>query len=421
MPKREISNLDLKIKLTKEYLENGGIQKIPDVGLLKELRNVKAGPDGKADPETITPRVNAFMLALLHSQLTPPYYHPEHISEYDSTLQKNNSFVQENIDTQGQFDKIYDEYKVKQNTLFRGQREAKWRLYSKLQRLWVSEKLYKKEDYKTFLIRLVELGRKAYSEPIQDLLQANHIDSTNSIAVLAYLQHHDCPTPLLDWTYSFQNALFFALDGLQPNKGTIEIEDYCSIYFIEEEYFEGGSLRRIMSENLDELDAIELARIINVISDGDAKKKIEMTKHFAGRRIFDRKKLYGSGLIYHMTKIEHLISFPIGYFSDRDKDTGILFSLNNSRNILNQRGVFTWNADSTKPLELVGDEQFKEGKSEEEAKDYSFCSCFNIHKKLEPHIRKRLEEDRVTREFIYPTPNINTWEVFEKCKHYDIT
>jgi len=416
MPKREISNLDLKVKLFKEYLENGGVEKIPFPDLLEDLIKVKKGPDGKVDPDTVSPIVNAAMLALLGSHLSPPFYHSENISEYKSTLQKNNSFVQENIDTEEQFDRVYEEFNKKKNTLFRGQREAKWRLYSKLQRLWILEKIYEKVDYQAFLERLVELGKKAYTEPIQLLLKANHIDTTNSIAVLAYLQHHDCPTPLLDWTYSFQNALYFALDGIEPSKTTIEIEDYCSVYHIEEEYFEGGSLRKIMSDSLDELDTLELARMIEIISNGDEKKKQEMTEHFAGRKIFDRNKLNGSGLISHMTKVENLINFPISYFSDKDKDTGILFSLNNSKNILNQQGVFTWNADPTKPIELVGDEQYKEDKSEEEAQNYSFCSCFNINKKLESHIRKRLEADGITKELIYPTPDINTWEIFEKCK-----
>lgn len=416
MPQRKISNLDLKIKLTNEYLNNGGIEKIPSVRLLEDLMKVKSGPSDKVDPDTVSATVNAFMLALLGSHLSPPFYHQEHISEYQSTLQKNNSFVQENIDTEEQFDKIYEEFKKKENTLFRGQREAKWRLYSKLQRLWISENLYEKEEYRDFLKRLVELGKEAYGGAIQDLLQSNHIDTTNSIAVLAYLQHHDCPTPLLDWTYRFQNALFFALDGLEPNNGTIEIEDYCSVYFIEEKYFEEGSLRKIMSDSLDAMEEPELQRLIDIFSYGDEERKKAMQKHFAGRKVFDRSKLNGSGLISHMTKMEHLINFPLGYFSDKDKDTGILFSLNNSKNILNQEGVFTWNADPTKPIELVGDEQFVEGKTDEQADDYSFCSCFNILKKLESHIRKRLEEDGVTKEFIYPTPDINTWEIFEECK-----
>src|SRR5687767_2662730 len=99
MPKRKISNLDLKIKLTKEYLDNGGYQKIWDVGLLEDLLEVKSGPDGKPDPETITARVNAFMLAILGSQLEPLSYSPNHLSEYETTLQKSHNFDQQNIDT----------------------------------------------------------------------------------------------------------------------------------------------------------------------------------------------------------------------------------------------------------------------------------------------------------------------------------
>lgn len=416
MAKREISNLELKIKLTNEYLNNGGIEKIFDVNLLEDLMNVKSGSDGKTDPETVSPLVNAFMLALLGSHLQPPYFHPEHISEYQSTLQKNNSFVQENIDTVEQFDKIYEEYTAKEDTLFRGQREAKWRLYSKLQRLWLTERLFEKENYQAIIERMVEQGRQQYGQPIKELLQANHIDTENSIAVLGYLQHHGCPTPLLDWTYRFQNALYFAIDGLTPNPGTVEIEDYCSVYFIEEKYFEGGSLRAIISEGLDKQEEPELQRLISIFSNGDEEKRKAMQKHFAGRKVFDRSRINGSGLIAHMTKIENLINFPIAYFSDKDRESGIIFSLNNSKNILNQAGVFTWNAEPSKPIEIVGDELYKEDKPEEEARDYSFCSCLNIHKSLEPYIRKRLEADGITKEFIYPTPDLSTWEIFENCK-----
>lgn len=36
MAKREISDLELKIKLTNEYSRNGGVEKIPDVELPKD-------------------------------------------------------------------------------------------------------------------------------------------------------------------------------------------------------------------------------------------------------------------------------------------------------------------------------------------------------------------------------------------------
>jgi len=233
--KREISNLELKIKLTKEYLDNGGYQKIWDIGLLEDLKLVKSGYDGKVDPDTVSTRVNAFMLTILASQLTPPFYSPNQISEYDTTLQKSNSFDQINIDTVDQFNKIYEEYKSKTTFLFRGQREAKWRLYGKLQRYWISEKLgLRFGSYQSLLEKMISLGRQEYKQKYIEFLGEEHEDADNDIAVLSFLQHHGCPTPLLDWTYKFQNALFFALDGLENEVRKKEIDDYFSVYFIEE-------------------------------------------------------------------------------------------------------------------------------------------------------------------------------------------
>lgn len=417
MPKREISNLDLKIKLTKEFLDNGDVEKIFFADLLKDLIKIKFDSNGKADPDTVTPLANSMMLVLLGSHLSPPLFHVEHISEYASTLQKANSFDQVNIDTIEHFDKVYEEYKAKTDTLFRGQREAKWRLYSKLQRQWITEKLFEKKDsYQKLIENLVEIGEADFIIQIQELLSAHHIDTANSISILGYLQHHSCPTPLLDWTYKFENAVYFALDGLTDNPGTVEIEDYCSVYYIEEKHFEGGNLRKIIEDGLDSLEQPMLMKEIAKIANGNENKRIAMEKHFAGRKLFDRTKIAGSGLISHMTKIEHLINFPIGYFSDKDVASGILFSLNNSKNILNQSGVFTWNADQSKPIEMVGDEQFPDDKTDEKNKNYRFCNCFNIHKKIADHVRQRLEADGITKEFIYPTPDINTWDVFEKAK-----
>jgi len=45
MANREISNLDLKIRLLKEYLDNGGYEKIPFSQLLEDLKKVKTGSD----------------------------------------------------------------------------------------------------------------------------------------------------------------------------------------------------------------------------------------------------------------------------------------------------------------------------------------------------------------------------------------
>lgn len=416
MAKREISHLDIKIRLMKEYLENGGLEKIPDAGILEDLMKVKSLPNGKANPETVTVRLNALMMAILGSHMIPPFFHPDFISEYQSTLQKSNSFHQINIDTQEQFNEIYEELKDKNDFLFRGQGEAKWRLYSQLQRVWINNKLFKTEDsFQKFLEKLVENGLETYGDNIRKILAGNNIATANAVSVLGYLQHHGCPTPLLDWTYRFQNAIYFALDGVAPNPGTREIEDYFSVYFIEEKYFKGSNMRDIIDSGLSHFEGPELSRLIAQIAK-DEPTRLAMEKHFAGRKLFDRKKASEMGLVNHMTKVESLMGFPIAYFSDKDIEADIMFSLINSENIINQAGVFTWNHDPSKPIELVGDEQYKEGNPKDKKSDYKFCSCYNINKNLVPFIQQCIEKDGVTKEYIYPTPDINTWEIFEKCK-----
>lgn len=418
MPKREISNLDLKIKLTKEYLDNGGYGKLWDIGLLKDLKQVKSGPDGKVNPDTVSSRVNAFMLAILGSQLTPPFFSPDHISEYETTLQKSNSFDQQNIDTQGQFDKIYAEYNGKADYLFRGQREAKWRLYSKLQREWILGNLKDKfATYKTLLEKLVENGRNEYNEKYLELLGEKHDDADNDIAVLSFLQHHGCPTPLLDWTYKFKNALYFALDGVEYKERKREIDDYISVYFIEEKNFENGGMRNLIYESIERTQGFVLNKIIETITD-DEDRRQKMREHFKGRKAIDVSRIKGSGMIAYMLKIERMINVPATYFGDGKPDD-IVFSLNNSRHIQNQAGVFTWNADPTKPLELVVNEQNNEANREKNASDgeqqYVLCECFNINKNLSSYITDVLKKDGLTKELIYPTPSLSTLGIYEKC------
>jgi hypothetical protein len=418
MAKRDISNLDLKLKLTKEYLDNGGYQEIWDLGLLEDLKLVKSGYDGKVDPDSVSTRVNAFMLAILASQLTPPFYSPNHISEYETTLQKSNSFDQINIDTVEQFDKIYEEFKSKTDFLFRGQQEAKWRLYGKLQRKWISDKLTDKfNSYQSLLKELVDSGRAEYKERYIELLGEKHDDADNDIAVLSFLQHHGCPTPLLDWTYKLQNALFFAIDGLENKVRNKEIDDYFSVYFIEEKNFEKGGMRNLIYQSIDNSREFTLNKLIELTTNDEALRD-EMREFFKGRKAIDKKRIKGSGMIAYMLKLERIINVPVTYFADGKTDD-ITFSLNNSINIQNQSGVFTWNSDPTKPFELVVNElnieANKENNPDNDTKNYVLCECFNINKKLTDYIRRTIEQDGITKDFIYSTPDTNTWKIYENC------
>ncbi|MBY8961793.1 FRG domain-containing protein [Flavobacterium sp. D11R37] len=396
---------ELKVQLTNEYLRNGGTEKIPDPNLLQDLIDFRVDV-----PATHSPRLRAFMNVILHSHLIPPYVGHEAMPEYQSLLQKSFFFDQVEINTEAEFDVIYDKYKNAEGMLFRGQREAAWRLYNKLQRSWITEKLEEKGwSIETLLERLADKGRETFDERILELLKEHNVDVLNDLAVLGFLQHHGCPTPLMDWTYSFRNALYFGLDHLSENEGPKEINNYFSVYYIEEENLSG--MRKLMEEIFEEQGREAAVAVITEIAKDDA-QRIEMEEHFKGRSLFDIKRVFGSGLIKHLTMARHLTGFDLMFFSDKDAEKGFIFSLNNSHNIVNQQGVFVLNASPYKPLEVAGKDNYAEAFPEGDTKEYRFCECFNIKKSLAPYIIKKLEADGITKDHIYPTPEVDSWPVY---------
>lgn len=413
---REISNLDLKIQLTNEYLRTGGVEKIYDVDLLQDLINVKFDINGKANPETITPRLNAFMLAILHSHTLPPIQIDNHISEYASLVQKSLFFDQNKIETKEQVDELFEKYKQTDTILFRGQREAKWRLYSTIQRWWIWDKIEEVGiNFNSFLKNIIENGQTDLTDKITNIFKEINDDTLNDIAILGFLQHHSCPTPLLDWTYNFNTAMFFGIDGLQHNESPKEIDQYFSVYFIEENHFENGGMRTLLNDSLQTVgEELKLGLIAQIAKDEE--QRIEMENHFKERSFFDKNRINGSGLIKHMTKIENMLNIPLSYFSDRDLASGIAFSLTNSENIKKQNGVFTWNAHYSKPLEVVGNEQYSEAKLESEPDDYRFCECYNINKSLGGYIAEKLKELNISNETMYPDKEIDLRYIYEQNK-----
>ncbi|RYE39103.1 MAG: FRG domain-containing protein, partial [Sphingobacteriales bacterium] len=246
-------------------------------------------------------------------------------------------------------------------------------------------------------------------------LQEINIDSLNDIAILGFLQHHNCPTPLLDWTYSFKTAMFFGIDGLEKSESAREIDHYFSVYFIEEEHFDGGSMRNLLNGSLQEVgDELKLKLISQIANDEEQRK--EMEEHFKGRSFFDKQRIKGAGLISYMTKINHMMNIPLSYFSDKDIEAGIAFSITNSNNIKSQNGVFTWNSDVSKPLEVVGNEQYNEAKLDSDPNDYRFCECYNIHKSLSDYIAQRLKENEITLDEIYPDKDVDARNVYNESK-----
>jgi hypothetical protein len=137
---------DLKVQLTNEYLRNGGVEKIPSVNLLNDSLNFSPH-----NPNTHTSRIKAFMNCILTKHCTPPVLHQEIMTEYESFIQKDIFFDQIKIDTEKQIDELFEKYKNSTDFIFRGQREASWRLYNTMQREWIYNKYEGKKFYASVL------------------------------------------------------------------------------------------------------------------------------------------------------------------------------------------------------------------------------------------------------------------------------
>lgn len=405
------SNLNSRIKIFADWLNNGGVETIWSKDLLEDLIKVKFDTNGNVVEKSVSSLVRAAILAYEGTQLTAPMPSKEYMTEYQTTLQKSLFFDQINIETEEDFDEIFEENINAKNILYRGVSEAKWRLYSSLQRVWLGDKIYEKDiDYGTFIKRLITNAKTQQREILVNFFKKNGISPNNDIAVLSFLQHYGSPTPLIDWTNSFINSLYFATFKIQNNSEDVrEIEHYFSVYHIKEEYLTSSSLVNFVENGISEMqEHVKKSVVKNGKKEGINEN--EMNKFFSNDRLeLTTKMLHQKKLVDHITKIDRLMTFPLTYFSDNNEENDIQFSLNNNMNIINQKGVFIWNSDPVKPIEEVGNEQIEE----KEQEIYRFSKCYNINKKLEEYIKGKLIEYGIDENFIYPKPELIAKKSFE--------
>ena len=101
---------------------------------------------------------------------------------------------------------------------FRGHRSSTWNLESTIERTVSTRFDFARNQLADFEDRLVRRFQR----------QAHHFISdpppyTNMLEWLSLMQHHGAPTRLLDWTYSFYVAAFFAIEHVNPG-------DTCAIW-----------------------------------------------------------------------------------------------------------------------------------------------------------------------------------------------
>lgn len=309
----------------------------------------------------------------------------EHFEQINITSKADLKDLIENISTNGSENKF----------IFRGVNDARFKLFNSAQRKWAEEELiFLGKTYKEFITEEIDYAKRFQNNLLIKFFRAfGH--TAYDLSILSFLQHYGAPTPLLDFSDSFDTGLFFCADKLKHLAGD-NIENYFSLYAIETGQMDFVSLLdHLASQFFD----------INTLMSTNSDKKI------------DYKKVLGRITTLEYGYFEELKLFYMPGYSDE----GINFAIpslpsfklvynQHNLNIINQQGMFVFNADSKKPLEDIFNSRSNN------PFELRRIKCWNIHKSLNEYIFDYLGTKGKTHEFMYPQEEFIAESAFKDFK-----
>lgn len=312
---------------------------------------------------------------------------------------ENANFI---INTKAELDKWFDDFKEEEEEesnidatafIYRGMKEAKHKLLTSSQRLWISTEMEQWTN-KTYIDFVSDLVNHAKVDPlikkVFDLY--NYSETDREFPILSLLQHYGAPTPLMDWTYNENVAFFFAIDGLcNKEEQQNNIDNYFSIYRINKRIYKN-----------------ELLNIIDFIPQ-ERYPEIKAFKDFG-----DKNENPNSNGIFYISDFEQKRNLT-GKTKSLDRliiRTQKPLTSTYNHNIIPQAGLFIFNPFSKKTLEDIFNPNLQKGGWNLRLTPFD---CFNIHKDLSEYLKRKIDiRFQITKSFIYPDLNNEAKRIKEK-------
>ena len=352
------------------------------------------------------------------------------IPSYNNQDEKREFFSLEIIDTieeLNEFMRISFLNHQKEEGIWRGLPESRFKLYNSLQRKNV---LLRKLKSVEGVLNYIESSSNKLAQWNKSLilkyLNKNHnINNLPRYAALSILQHHGCETPLLDWTRNPNVALYFAtlcdsyrfkrfkckalesLNILLSKKKSGNIGDYFSIYFLKKEhpYYKLTSKTGYNEIFGSEKEIVYVQNEVKFVIEHGGDEILQKDAEKRAKREYLKKAINNPKLI-----LGNIEDTPIQLIEDcLDENESQLLNIN--YNINAQSGLFVINADPFKPLEeaiferidfLAKNRDLSVDKAKSIHKENFIC--YDIHKKFIPKILSALnsEQINITEETMFP-------------------
>jgi hypothetical protein len=330
---------------------------------------------------------------------------------YKSFSDKAANFKVEKIDTLENVSELRFSH---ENSLgiYRGINSSAYKIFTSLQRQIILNDLSGRFSLEAYINGARQHNiLKRYFETLQI--------APSKLSIYSLLQHYGAPTPFLDFTTSFEKALYFAIENFDQSKFVPDktIGDYFSIFFIEK-------------------DDLELLSIPEVISG------LKELKEVSRKTLSHYEDFSEQSLVEHIDTIMSIRTCEV-FLINYDKEFAEVYNTYNNIRIIAQNGLFIHNNYPDLPLEVALKEFFKDAtryqvgpwdeinteqsraineeyretlernRGYQKRLENNIIKSYEINKLLIPEIKKTF---LLRREDIYPNFEDMFWGLFEHAK-----